>query len=383
VITGTAVAKPQAFTAAVKWAAKFVATRPAVPIHGGLLLDITDGQLSIVGHNESITARAIVPVEGDGAGQAVVSARLLATLAATFPDKLVEIGPDRIDHEHASPDTLGMTVGTWSGTLPTMTEGQFPSPPNVVDEAIGRIPGDAFAAAVRRAGVAASTNEKQLAMLHCMHLTFGDGRMEALATDRYRAARGTAPFEAAPGTEPHATAVVRAEAFIDAAEAFAGPDDVFVAVVPGSVIALASPTRAVVVTQSGEEYTVLEPIRQMLARELPQRIRVHAPTLIGPMKRAQAVRDKDGPIAVTFAPAAVRLSARAEELAQWSTEEIGAIYDGPEHTLMFNPGYFADALTSAPGDVVDISFITGGPAAVVLSAPDDETWRHVLMPIGK
>lgn len=374
-IKGGVTAQPQAFIAAVKWAAKFISARPAVPMQGGLLLDIEAGRISIVGYNETVTARAVVEVEGDGTGQAVVSGRLLAALAATFPNK-----PVFISGNTGGDPLITITVGSWRGTLPIMTEGRFPSPP-APPPAIGRVAGDEIAQAVRQVAVARSDNEKQAAIYHCLHLSFGEHQLTALATNMYRAARTTIGFDPEVDAAGR-TVLVDGGTLADVAESFAGPDQIWVGL-NDTALGLASPTRAVIMRTSAEEYTVLEPIRNVFAAQLPEHARVRSAELQVPLKRAQLVQEKDGPIRVTFGEGQISLTASSETLRQDSDERIAAHYTGPEHTLAFNPHYFAEALASAPGEIVDIALRTDKAAGILLTVPGNDDWCHALMPIRK
>lgn len=372
-ISGEVTVQVQAFAAAVKWTAKFVAAKPANPIQGGLLLDVEDGRLSILGHNESLTARAAVDADGDGSGQVVVSARLLAALVATFPNKPVRITG------HDSEPLVTLTVGSWRGTLPAMTVGDF-SPPPPAPPVIGCVRGDDLVATIRAGAAARSDSEKQPIVYHCLHLAFGESEVTAVATNMARAARAVTGFERTDG-DVGETALVSATAVLDVAESLAGPDEIWIGM-SGESIGLASPNRAVIMRQVGEKAAF--PITQLggvFRTELPERARVRVPDLQSPLKRAVLMRGGDEPIRVRFATGRIVLAAAAEELHQDSDEEVPAEYDGPEFELKFNPRYFGEALASAPGEVVDIALTTEMVTGIKLTAPGDAGWIHMMMPI--
>src|SRR3982750_2810865 len=140
-IKGSITVRPQAFAAAAKWAAKFIALKPAAPVQGGLLLEVDDSGLTVTAYSEHITARAYVPVEGAGEGRVVVSGRLLAELAGTFPDKEVTITGDE------AAEQVTITVGRWRGTLPSMDLSEWPSLAEA-PAAIGVVGGDALASLI-------------------------------------------------------------------------------------------------------------------------------------------------------------------------------------------------------------------------------------------
>jgi DNA polymerase III subunit beta len=367
-IKGEVVAQSQAFMAAVKWTARFLDSRPAAPIQGGLLLDTEGGRLSIVGYNEALTARAAVEADGDGVGQAVVSGRLLAALAATFPAKPVTIVSE-------SETTVDIQVGSWHGTLPAMNAAEFAEPP-APPVTIGTVRGDDLAQAIRRVAVARAVNDDAALRWHLLLIEFGEGRAVAMATDSYRAARLSMPYVGQGGHR----VLVHSATVLEVAESFAGPDEVHVAV-SDTALGFASPTRAVVMRQTIDEGYPYEPVRKLFRAEHPERARVRVTDLHGPLKRAGLIRDKEGPISVRFRAGAIALAANSSQLDQKGVEVIEAEYDGPEQTLKFNPGYFAEALREAPGDEVDIALRTDVVTGVVLTVPGNDEWRHLLMPI--
>jgi len=374
VIEGTITAKPQVFAAAVKWAAKFLDAKPTVPIQGGLLIDVGDGSMAITAYNETVTARAIVPVDGDGSGRTVVSGRLLDALVGTFPAKPVELRQD-------DKDGMILTASRFTYTLPTFDADDFPPLPDKLP-ILGRAPGDRLASAIHRAGAARSVDPKQPLALHLMHLTFGENEVTAMATNSFRAARDIAPFDHdhAGLDSVEATALVMAQTMVDVAEAFTGPDEVEIGLDGGS-ISLASPTRAITLRQVADPYPMLEAVRGFFRHQHPEHVVVKVGDLAGPLKRAGIVRDKEGPVRIAFSEDLITINAKAETLKQDGAEEVDAQYSGPEVTLAFNPRFFADALASAPGDEVDIAMRTDVVTGVVVTVPGNESWRHVLMPL--
>jgi DNA polymerase-3 subunit beta len=374
-ITGSVTAKPQAFAAAVKWAAKFLDARPSVPIHAGLMLDAEGGRLRITAMNEYTVAVATLPVDGDGKGRAVVSGRLLSELAGTFADKTVELaGAD-------GEDVISLAAGRWRGTLPTMSEQDYPAVPGY-PEVIGTVGGEQFARVI--AEVAAATDDsREATSWRSVHLTVGADRIDVIGTDSYRAAGSTARFVPA-GDGIYGSALVLASAMVDVAAGFIGPDEIEVGL-SDSQISMASATRSVVMRlMDGKDYPAAD-VAALIAKQQPEHAIVRVADLTGPLKRAAAMRDKEGPVAVGFAEGLMTINSEAGDLHRKGDEEIDIDYTGPEVVLHFNPQYFADALASAPGELVDLALTEktgrgGRPGQVGLTV-EGNPWRHVLMPI--
>lgn len=377
-ITGTITAKPQVFAAAVKWAAKFLDARPTVPIHAGLLLDVADGRLTVTAMNEYTVAVATVPVDGDGKGKAVVSGRLLSELVGTFGAAPVTLaGTD-------GADTVSLTAGRWVGTLPAMSEDDYPASPGA-PETIGTVAGERFARVI--AEVAAATDDSSASPFwRSLHLTFGGDRVVVIGTDSHRAAGSTVPLVSlAPvGRSGYGSALVLASAMVGVAAGFIGPDDIEVGL-SDSQISMASATRSVVMRlMDGKGYPSGD-VAALIAREQPEHAIVRVADLALPLKRAAAMRDKVGLVAVGFAEGVMTIASKGGELAQKGDEEVDIDYTGPSVVLHFNPQYFADALASAPGELVDVTLTDktgpGGRPGQVGLAVAGNPWRHVLMPV--
>jgi DNA polymerase-3 subunit beta len=346
---------PQAFTAAVAWVAKWVPARPTSPIYGGLILDVTDDQLHLSAQGDNAAARAVVPIDGltTGPQRAIVSGRLLADLAGTFGNKPVRISGTGDDH-------VQIDVGRWTGTLPGLPGHDYPALP-VALPAIGSIGGDALAESAGRVGAAAGTDPTTGVTFSGMHLTFGDATVTAMTTDRYRAAHVVMQWSSNSGSDEARArggviALPLATAFTDAAAAFAGPDNIAIGH-DGSLLSLSSPTRTIVMTTLEGDYAA-DTVRDWLAAEHPHHARLPVAGLLGePLKRAELMREPKGPIRLGLTAGNVRVvGGQLGDVLGGEDIEIG--YDGPDAVLGFNPGYLRDALTSAPGTEVDMTFGT-------------------------
>jgi DNA polymerase-3 subunit beta len=366
VIKDSLTTRPQVFAAAVKWAAKFVAAKPVVPIQAGIMLEVADGTLTVSSFSENVSTRAVLTVDGSATGRAVVSGRLLAELVATFPDKPITIEGDG--------DDLVMSAGRFHVTLPTLDESNYPELP-ATPAVIGTVGGEAFAAMVARVAPAASHDLTQRVSLAGIHLTFGGGTVRAIASDSYRAAAAETAFTGDGST----SALTLGQTLVDAAAAFIGPDDITVGL-DDSNLALTSPSRSLTLRLLGEKYDP-EFIGKLLAVEHPEAVIVGVGDLAQPLKRAALVRAKDGPIRFDIGTDLITLGAKADDTKQASGEEIDAQYAGADHALAFNPRYLGDALSTVPGETVHIAFNPAKLAQVVFTSPADPTWRHILVPI--
>jgi DNA polymerase-3 subunit beta len=382
-ITEEITVRPQPFAAAVAWVAKWVSTRPTVPIQGGIAMVLEPNypdSLQLVAFSENATVRAQVPIEGIHAGgtqRAIVSGRLLAELAATFDgSKPVTISTNTIGH-------VALSVGRWTGTMPTFDENEWPTLPAMMPT-IGAVVGDDLARAVARVGVANLKDESKTGVFRLMYLGF-DTDLTVLATDRWRVARTKVAWR--PGTRSRVcSATPFGTVLIDAAAAFAGPDIVTVGL-DGQMMSFTSPTRSLSMRlgdpgENGWPVAVMEQ-NIALADGYGGTATLSPAEVAMPLKRASIVRGKEGPVKLALAAGTLTIASSEAELHQDGNEEVDVRYDGPAASVAFNPRYLAEALASVPGDEVEMQFevadFTRHP--VVLRAKDDPDWRHVIVPV--
>lgn len=386
-ITSEITVKPTQFTAAVTWAAKWVASKPAVPAWGGLTLTIESGWLAVGAFSENASVRAVVEISGPAPAaaarqSAIVSGRLLAELAGTFDGKkaVTLAGGD---------GTLTLAAGRFVATLPCMDEDEFPALPGALP-AIGTVGGAEFATAVKQVGVAVSGETKHLP-LRAMHLTLGaDGVLALAGSDSLRVVFKEVGWKAAFERDLARTPLTLTpygETITTAAEAFDGPDEITIGS-DGSSLSLTSPTRSLTMRTmdprdpaTGESMWPIAQLRKVTrTTPRPSSVTFSRGELAAPLKRARIVRGKDGPVRITIADDTLTVGAAEGETHRESGEEIDVDYQGAEYVAGFNPDLFGDALRSAPADTVRLAF--GDPrASVLLTCDGDASWRHVLMPI--
>lgn len=385
--------KGPAFAAAVSWAAKWAPSKPVVPIQGGIRIAVAgNGDLELTTFSESVTARATVrtdylPMSTEIPNVAIVSARLIDALAGTLGRADVVLGP--------GPDgTVQLSQGRAVMTLPTMPEDDYPTLPGALAP-IGEVGGEQFAAAVRRVAIAAGDLDVKPMALACMRLGFTSDTIEVMGATRERAAMVTLPWTIVADTAAGGAyadyfpdeATPLAATMADAAAAFAGPDAVEVGC-DGSVLSLSSATRALTLrTVALEKGWPAQVMRGYAGLQHPNTVALEPATAVVPLRRAMIVRGKSGPIRMVFASGEIRLASvesREDGSVVGTAAGDDAIdaagYDGDDAAFGFNPAYVAEALASAPGDKVDLSF---GPAnkAIKLTCAADPRWWHVVMPV--
>lgn len=359
-------ANARAFTNTVGWVARYVPARPAIPVIGGMLLDVADGVLTVSAFDYDTAAQARIDVDGAAPGRALVSGRLLAEVAKTFPDKPVEVA--------VAGSALTVRCGGVKLTLPLMGVADYPTLPGM-PPAVGTVDGIDFAALAGRVGPAADVSGKTgRKVLHGVHVELGAIEIEMLASDSYQVAQGRIPWQAAG--EMAIAVTVAAPALIDAGRALDEPGPVTIGYDPSSgVVGLATDDRTIVTRLLAGEYPTA--IRATIPQRADQPATVSTAALALALKRADMVR-QESPVTLAFAPGELTVTGKGDAE---TGEIVECGFDGDPVTLHISPQRLADALAGLRSDTAEIS-ITHPHRPIVLTPPDaGQAYRHAVMPI--
>jgi DNA polymerase III subunit beta len=362
-----------ALASAVNYASKWLDTKPANPVHGGLVLDVTDGMLTVAAQGELATARATLAVDGDADGLFIVSGRLLAALVATLADKPVTF--------EQTGSLVAMKSGRYDATLPAMSESDYPKL-STVSPAIGRIEGGALIDAVRRVGAVASKKPTPVALTGVYFWMESDeGELTMSATDTLRACRETVTWTLVGDDAVAASFVLPASVLIDAGDAFAGTEPVEIGW-HGTSVSLSTSSRSLVTRTLGEPSAF--PDMGGLFGQLEQRthtVALSAKDILIPLKRADQLADGEY--------RHVTLDLRKDSLVLRSATEgkgdggetIDVEYDGPDCSILTRSGILHGVLATAPSDDVVLHITPGSNQSVIATSPANPAWTHLFMPI--
>lgn len=377
------------FADAVAWVSKWRATKPASPIHAGILIESDGtGLLNLTAFDGDVCARTglVVPgIPAPAAGRVIVSGALLAALAATFTPK------GDVTLTGGTSGGLELTAGRWTGTLPAFAEDDWPTMPEA-PATIGVAAGGALSTVTARVGVACGEeNAKGLRFLTLMHLAFSAGGITLTGTNRYRVAQDRVGWKISDqpvGTAIPADATPVGAIFAAAAAAFDGPDEVEIGV-SEYLLSLTNPVRSIVMPlgDPGEQgYPITTLDGNFAAGEAHEAVAViSVAEVAGPLRRAVIMRGKEGPVVLSFDEGVLRVAANEDKLDQRGTEPIDITYDEMPTVINVNPEYLADALNTAPAEVVTVRFepVDYTRRPMLLTAQGHPGWRYCVIPVVK
>ena len=360
---------------AVAWTAKSLPTRPSVPVLAGVLMRVSDGQLTVSGFDYEVSSQVTIGVQADSDGAALVSGRLLAEITKALPAKPAEIA--------AVGTHLELVCGSARFTLPTMPVEDYPTLPSMPEMA-GTIDASTFAHAVAQVAIAAGRDDT-IPMLTGVRLELDGTTLSLLATDRYRAAVREISWR--PKDDGiNLQALVPARTLAETAKTL-GPlgGDVLVALSRGGV------GEGMIGFTGGSRRTtsrLLDPdfpkIRSLFPDQHNARATLSVAALTEVVKRVALVADRTTPVRLSFAEGEVVIEAGGSEDAR-ASEAMEGEFTGEPLTVAFNPGYLLDGLSILDAPTVFISFTTAMKPAVISPAAEDGEpipgYRYLIMPM--
>ncbi|MCW2648608.1 MAG: polymerase subunit beta [Pseudonocardiales bacterium] len=364
---------------AVTWAARSLSARPTIPVLAGLLLTVTDDQLSVSGFDLEASTEVDLEVAAAAAGQALVSGRLLADITRALPPHPVDVMVDG--------SRLTISCGSARFTLPTMPVEDYPRLPTMPTTA-GTVDSAEFATAVAQVAIAAGRDDT-LPMLTGVRLEIEGDHLTLAATDRYRlAVRELTWNPGDPSAEP-AQVLVPARTLADAAKSLSNSESMTIALssaggtaegiigFSGSTHGRASRTTTRLLDATFPAY------RSLLPTEWASTAEVVVAPLVEAVKRVALVADRNAPVRLEFADGSVALSAGGEDEGR-AEEQLEVGYEGDPITTAFNPQFLLDGLGALSSGSARLLFTSSNKPVVLrpdASGAGSGDYTYLIMPV--
>jgi DNA polymerase-3 subunit beta len=366
---------------AVAWAARSVSARPTIPVLAGLLLSITDDQLSISGFDLEASTEVELEVAAAAPGQALVSGRLLADITRALPPHPVDVTVEG--------SRLTISCGSARFTLPSMPVEDYPRLPTMPTTA-GTVASAEFATAVAQVAIAAGRDDT-LPMLTGVRLEIEADRLTLAATDRYRlAVRELAWHPGDPSAEP-VQVLVPARTLADAAKSLATSESMTIALsstggTAEGIIGFAGATNGRASRATTRLLDAAFPAyRSLLPTEWASTAEVQVAPLVEAIKRVALVAERNAPVRLEFADGSVALTAGGDDEGR-AEEQLEVGYEGEPITTAFNPQFLLDGLGALSSGSARLLFTSSNkpvvlrPDAAGASAGAGD-YTYLIMPV--
>lgn len=181
---------------AIQQVAKAASSRPAIPILGGIKIDVNHQFVTLTASDTDISIQSFINVEQedliiaqvDKPGSVVLPSKFFAEIVKKLPSDQVVI---EVSTNFQTTIRSGSTEIQMVGLDPE----EFPVLPSIEQNEVLQVPGDLIKAMIRQTILAASTSE-QTPILTGVLWNLHDGELKFVATDRHRLASRQTRVEA-------------------------------------------------------------------------------------------------------------------------------------------------------------------------------------------
>ena len=363
------------FEEAIKWVQRTVGERVSFPAMAGIKLSLAGDELTLSSTNGQIDSELTLSVQGERDGGALVSGKLLSNVVHLLPNDAVEIA--------AVNEAMNIRCGRASFELRLMVLEDFPSMRTPLEDApSATLQAGEFSQLITQVARSASTEDAR-AVLTGVKLEASDGNFTAAATDSYRLAVRTIPWDDAG----EMSALVSRRALEQAKHAADMLGSAVKLVLEPSYATFVFADRRLVSTLVEGKYPEY---RGLIPDGYERRIRVDRQALTEVVRRIAVVGEADKamtPVILGMDSDTLTVKADSTEAGQ-AEESLPIELEGEPLQIAFNPRFLIDGLDAMGGEQVMFEFRDElKPAVMRPPAPeegDDESeadYLYLLMPV--
>jgi DNA polymerase-3 subunit beta len=377
------------FAEAAGWVARHLPARmaPGIVAIAGMRVDAGE-RLTLSAFDYQVAVTATVEAAAAVPGGALVPGRLVADIMRSLPDETVRLSVDE-----------GWLLVRAAGAhyrVPILPLEDYPALPTFPPP-VGEVDTLGFAAAVNQV-VPAAARDETFPVLTALRLELAGRGLTLVATDRYRLAVRTIPWQPSV-RDPEAVAHVPARLLAElariptAASRLAlglGADDD-----GGPRFGLSTGARRIVVRLVDGTFPHY---RRLFPESVGLAVGAQIAPLAAAIRRVAVVAPRTGPVVrLTFSAGVLTADVGPDagtttagdsgplSLAA-ATDSVPIDYDGPDLVAWYNPTYLLDGLGAVDGDEVTIGFAATDPdeaarLPAIITGKDDDGFRYVLMPV--
>lgn len=351
--------------AAMAWSASQLDPKPTIPARAGLLLEADDDTLTVTGVDWNVTTRTRLDADILEPGRIVLPGKLAAQVLATYRDDLVDI---TLDDQRAC-----LQAGRDKFLLTQLPLADYPTPA-AFPNPDGTVAAAEFTEAVRQAVVATDPTVAAQPWRGGIQLTADGDRLTVWATDRYRMAERSLPWNGSDGA-----ALVPGKNLVDIVKGMRQDGDLHLSL-----------TGQTVGISDGDRFTALSRIdeqgRQDPHNAIPDGFAVEAVVPVAPLiaavKRACLVAtDKKPKLLLGFGADDISVRAHGQDTGATAMDTVeGQHVEGDPLQIAFMPAVLLDGLQAVGTDEVRIG-LTSPVRPALIHAIGETDFRYLVMPV--
>lgn len=331
-----------------------VGTRATMPILSNVLIEASDGHISLTTTNLDLGIRCTIKADVQTPGGITLPVRKLATIVRALPNPETTL-------EATSNNQAKITSGGSNFRIMGIAKEEFPPLPTFEDQHDFTLPQEELTTMLKSVSYAQSTDENRY-ILNGVYFNFDDDKLILVATDGRRLAHISKEMEVAEGNAGNlilpAKTVAELQRLLNQGEAVKITfNDRQVAFEIG--VSEASEASGLV----DNIYLVSKIVegnypnyKQVIPKETEHRVQIERELLLDCVNRAALMTsDKSNSVKVKISENLLEVTGSSSEYGE-SHESMAIAYEGPEVTVAFNPAFLMDPLKNLEKDEIYFEF---------------------------
>ena len=341
-----------------------LSARSTVQILAGILLDASEGQLSLSATDMELSLQSSLEADVDEQGKVVVPGRLFVELTRLLPESEVAIA-------HRPEDgVVEVTCGSANYRLHTYGLEDFPRLPDAGGSGLYAIDRPAFVETAIKVSRSASRDESRPVLTGIL-VRFEPGKVVMAATDSYRLSVKETPLE---GDAPELEAIVPARALAELARIAQGDGELQLGVHENQVVF----TLEGVVLTTRRIDGQFPNYSQLLPETFEHELLMPREEFHDVVRRASVMSQRNSPLRLRFAEGELTVSSQTQDLGE-AHESMPVPFAGEPLEIGFNPEFLREGIESVDGDELRLKLISPLRPGLIQAAGDD--YWYLIMPI--
>ncbi len=355
------------FAREISFAQEIIASKNALSIMSNVLLEASEGSLSLKATDIKVSFETVIPVDIHKAGSVTVFCDKLSGILASIPEGDLDIEQDE------SKIVVKPTFKKIRFQLKTISSEKFPELPETSEETFFSVPLKEFKEMIAQAIFAVSDDETRYFM-NGVFLEKFDGGLVMVSTDGRRLAYVKHEFDA---QVPDFKGVIIPPKVLNLVMKRA-PDEglVDIAVTEKNIFFRFGSYKLSSVLIEGQ----FPNYQKVIPESQKNKVLVGRTELLDALKRVSIfVEQKSRRTFFSISSGVLVLSSEESELGT-AREEIPCDYEGPDTTIALNYKYVEDPLKVMSGEHIYLEF-TEPNRAITLSPQTASDFFHIVMPM--
>jgi len=348
---------------------RVASTRSAVQALSGVQLAASgSGGVELRATDMEMGLRVPLKAEVEREGTVVLPARLAVDVVRALPAAQVSLEVRAVEQD------VEIVSGGATFHIRTLRGEDFPPLPEVDEDALVRVPSEAFVSTVQIVARAASRDETRPVLTGIL-VSAADRELRMVATDSYRLSVKETALESPLESSFEANVPARALQELARISQASGEEHLSVGVRQNQVVF----GMGGVVLSSRLIDGQFPNYRQLLPDSYEHELTLAGAELTAVVRRMSLLAQRNAPLRLAFSPGELTVSAQTPDVGE-ARESLPVRFEGEPLEIGFNPEFLRDGLESVESGDITLGLISPLRPGIIRAA-DGSGFQYLIMPI--